>query len=139
MLLLWCLNALAAPAAALTQRERPETPEALIADLRDGRPPDQLFAVRELRRLTRISIAETNHRDPIRSMEARQFLIVFDDALAPTCTELLGSPRLTRSCADILGMLETGAALPALEAALPDARRATRRHIERAIRAIKEP
>jgi hypothetical protein len=138
LILLWSLVAAAQTIQELIPRERPDTPEGLIADLQDGRSPDQLYAVRELRRLARISLSDVKHRDPIRSMEARQFLVVFDDKLAPICIENLPDTKLTRPCADILGLLETESALPALNAVLPDTRRGTRRHVERAIHAIEE-
>ena len=48
------------------------------------------------------------------SMEARQFLVIFDDRLAPACITLLPSRHLQRPCVDILGMLQAQAALTPL-------------------------
>jgi len=137
MLLLWSLTAVAA-GPGIAPRARPTTPEALIADLLEGKPSDQLFAVRELRRLTRQKLTDLKHRDPVRSLEAKQFLVVFDEQLAPACVEHLSAPKLRAQCADILSLLETKDALPALYRALPDANRRSQRRIMHAIEAIEE-
>ncbi len=138
MLLLLSLTASAQSIREPVPRPRPETPEELIAGLGGSHAPDQLYAARELRRLTRMSLKEVASRDAIRSLEARQFLAVFDNTLAPLCIELLPDPKLTRPCADILGLLETDAALPALRARQPETTRGTQRSIERAIQTIEE-
>ena len=138
MLLLLSITASAQSIKEPVPRPRPETPEELVSALGGSHAPDQLCAARELRRLTRMSLKETASRDPIRSLEARQFLAVFDNTLAPLCIELLTEPKLTRPCADILSLLETDAALPALKARLPETARGTQRSIERAIQTLEE-
>ena len=136
--MLWSLSAAGQEAMRPAERERPESPEGLIADLIDGREPDQLYAARELRRLTSVALSNLKSRDPIRSMEARQYLVIFDDQLAPACITHLSRPRLQRPCADILGMLQTEDALVPLQAIRSDARWPKSRRIDRAIGRIKE-
>ena len=120
------------------QRQRPTAPEDLIADLSEGRPPDQLFAARELRRLIREELKDLDHRDPVRSMEARQNLALFDRVLAPMCVEKLSVEPLTASCADILGLLETEDALPALREVQESTTGRAQRRAVRAIERIEE-
>jgi hypothetical protein len=136
--LLWSLVAVGQVALGPAERERPDTPEGLIADLIDGRDADQLYAARELRRLTSVALRDHNGRDPIRSMEARQFLVIFDDRLAPACITLLTSRHLQRPCVDILGMLQAEAALTPLLALKSEASWPRRRRIDRAIGRLKE-
>ena len=109
-----------------------------MSDFLDGRPSDQLFAVRELKRLIRVSLTQERSRDPIQAIEARQSLVLFDEALAPACMERITDERLGSTCADILGLLETDAALPVLNEALQLAQKRNARRIRRAIRDIEE-
>ena len=137
--LLWSLAA-AGQAAPLepAERERPDTPEELIADLIDGRDVDQLYAARELRRLAAVALGDLSSRDPIRSMEARQYLVIFDDQLAPACIEQLGNTRLRRPCIDILGKLGTTAALEPLQALRSETGWLMTRRIDRAVKRIEK-
>lgn len=111
----------------------------LLADLLDGREGEQIFAARELRRQVEAAIRQLYFRDEVMVLEARQSLARFDEALAPLCIEVLERPSLTVPCADILGALETQAALPVLRDALEGAtKRGVRRHLAAAIAAIEQ-
>ena len=125
------------PAAVMPSK--PTTEAELLEDLLDGRESEQLFAARELRRQARVAVQQLYARDELTALEARQTLARFDETLAPVCMDVLVRPALTAACADILGTLETQAALPALQAALASAeRRSARRHLEDAIQAIDQ-
>jgi hypothetical protein len=114
--------------------------EAKIDELESSLARDRRLAAIQLRRETRRMLRDSERQggDEIRSLEARQTLMVFDDKLAPVCTEQLGVANLTALCAEILGLLETEAALPALETVLAEEHRAgVRKRVARAIERIR--
>jgi len=105
------------------------------ADLVGNDGPKQTYAARVLRRRVRSAwrVAARN-RDDLQTIEARQMLGEFDALVAPRCIRQLSNPGTLRPCAQILGMLETKAALEPLRMALAQSRpRCTRKAIERAI------
>ena len=62
----------------------------------------------------------------------------FDRKLAPRCTEYIEVPALTVPCADILRLLETTDALPALREALATTTKGrARRRLSRTIDALE--
>ena len=89
--------------------------ERYAGDLVGQDPHDRLFAARVIR--TRVREAwrwAGGATDQLRAIEARQMLSTFDVLVAPRCTRQLSVANLLRPCAQILGMLEFEAALPAL-------------------------
>jgi hypothetical protein len=115
------------------------TPADLMRHLAGDDVPDRLLAARDLRRMARRSLKLSNRErgDELVINDALVQLAELDRLAAPTCTALLTAGGVARPCADLLGILETAAALPALHAALPTASRSNRRHIERAIKRIE--
>lgn len=105
------------------------------ADLVSGDGPKETYAARVLRRRVRSAWrAAARDREDFQAIEARQILGEFDALVAPRCIRQLSNPRTLRPCAQILGMLETEAALEPLQTALTEPLgRCTRKAIERAI------
>ncbi len=133
----------AAPVMKTPVRDRGDASlETRIDELESEVPRKRKLAALSLRRLTRqyTRDADREHGDEIQSLEARQALMVFDDALARTCIERLAVSNLTGLCADILGMLGTTAAEPPLEEQLRrEDRRSVVRRIDKALAAIRTP
>lgn len=117
----------------------PPTAAELMRALGGDNGPDRLLAARDLRRMARRNLKLSNRRrgDELVINDAIVQLDELDAEAAPTCAALLTEGAVARPCADILGILETAAALPALRAALPTASRHNRRHLERAIARIE--
>jgi len=113
--------------------------ERFARDLVGQNPHDRLFAARVIR--TRVREAwrwAGGATDHFRTIEARQTLSTFDVLIVPRCTHQLSVANLLRPCAQILGMLESNAALPALLEANKSARlRRDKRAVERAIDRIR--
>jgi len=99
-----------------------------------------LFAARELRRQVRWALRVTS-RDEGASLSASEGWLMledFDRSLAPACIKGLDEPNISGPCATILGLLETEAALPALQESLHKTRRPqVRRKTQRAINNIQ--
>lgn len=114
--------------------------EHYVSELSNARASQRLYAVRVLEARVRRAIQATEHHAPgdLEFDDATSELQLFDEALAPACVAVLGERNVAPACADILGLLETKAALPALEAAqkAPVSNRAAR-HIRRAIGLIE--
>jgi len=92
--------------------------ERYADDLVGQDPAKRLFAVRVLRTRAREACRIASKRgEEIRNIEARQTLADFDTLVAPRCIRQLKVDSIRQPCAEILGMLETTAALPALKAA----------------------
>ena len=131
----WAVNA--EPAVATPQQGL----VSLLDDLSGSRPPDRLFAARELRRQVRGAIRATRRNRPgsLASDDAMAQLEDFDRTVAPRCISVLGKDDVRLHCAEILGMLETAEALAPLRAALEQEQRPrVRRHIQRAITLVEE-
>ncbi len=113
--------------------------ERYAGDLVGQDPHDRIFAARTIR--TRVREAwrwAGGATDHLRAIEARQTLSFFDVLVAPRCTRQLTVPNVMRPCAQILGMLETKDALPALEDAYQTAQqRRDKRAIQVAIERIQ--
>ena len=119
--------------------QEPPGPLDLMRDLSGQDGPDRLLAARDLRRMARRNLKLSNRQrgDELVVNDAIVQLAELDHLVAPTCSGLLTAGAVARPCADILGILETVTALPALQAALPSAGRRNRRHLERAIKRIE--
>ena len=87
------------------------------SDLVGTDAPNRLYAVRVLRRRVRTAwrLAVRDGTD-MHILEARQTLSEFDSLVAPRCIRQLEVPATLKACAQILGMLETKAALLPLRA-----------------------
>jgi hypothetical protein len=116
--------------------------EEQIDELESENAKDRKLAAMSLRRMTRqyTRAADREHGDEMQILEARQGLMVFDDALSRTCIERLAVSNLTGPCADILGMLGTADAAAPLEAQRArEERRRVQRKIDKALAAIRAP
>ncbi|MEL6345682.1 MAG: hypothetical protein AAFV53_21415 [Myxococcota bacterium] len=108
--------------------------DVLLRTLQHGRQPEQIDAAKDLRRHVRLMISHLGFKDMALSMEARQSLSDLDETLAPVCISKLPQEHLMGVCAEILGMLETTEALPALELALEATEnRGARRKVQRSV------
>lgn len=131
----WATNA----QSALGEKKAKSVPE-LVADLDDEDAPERLYAARTLRRQVKHALRLSQGREGSESADdALVELQQFDDLLAPRCISAVGrADNITVHCADILGSLETAAALPALEQALlKEARPRPHRHLDEAVAAIR--
>jgi hypothetical protein len=108
-----------------------------VNDLDSADPHIRLFAARVLLRRTREAARNgAKESNDMRALEGRQLLSVFDRTLAPQCMRQLKTKNIVRPCVQILGLLETSAALAPLQALLqadppPCLQRATRHAISR--------
>ena len=121
---------------------RPMGLEDYIQDLSDDNRSDRLFAARELRRRVRRTTQLANGRPgSLRSEEARNDLLIYDQRLAPAMYQvLLQQPELRAPCVDILRYLETTDAKPVLTQARqedPDAGYSEK--IDRALLQVTNP
>ena len=109
------------------------------ADLVGDDEPKRLYAARVLLRRVRTAwrLAVRDDAD-IRTIEARQTLSEFDELVAPRCIRQLTVRSTVKTCAKILGLLETQAALSTLEEQLNTAqKRRTQRALRRAIERVE--
>lgn len=120
--------------------DQERTSADLVGELRHENAARRLYAARELRRQARAALRDADAPPgSIRADESIVALRLFDEKVAPTCAEIVDKDvDIALQCADILGMLETQAALPALRAA---AARNTNprllRHLHRAVDRIE--
>jgi hypothetical protein len=128
-----------APTHPGSGREEPPGLADTVAALRGADGPDRLLAARDLRRLARRNLRLSNRSggDELLVQEALVLLEEMDRLVAPTCIGLLQAGAVARPCADVLGVLETADALPALRDALSTAGRLERRRFARAIARIE--
>ena len=85
-------------------------------DLDSADRHDRLFAARVLHRRVRAAQrVGTKSNQSIRVLEAQQRLDDFDQLIAPQCTRLLGVDNISVLCINILGLLQTEAALQPLQ------------------------
>lgn len=132
MLLLLLRAALAAPPTPIAP-ELEMDPQQLVANLKGDVLKDRVYAARELRRQARLAVADLSSSDDLRAAEARLRLEALDSDVAPACIAALPDPKVSGLCADVLRVLETTEALPALRAELPGARGAQARKLSKAI------
>ncbi len=140
---------LASPAAraqpgAQVVQTGPRTFDDYLGQLLEPDASDRLFAARELRRRVRraVRLARRGDRASLAVADALASLDDFDRYLAPRCIEAVEHTErfgnILVPCADILGLLGTREALPALRAAREaETRRRPRRHLDRAVQAIE--
>jgi hypothetical protein len=134
------LAGLLAVAPNLPGVEAPQTTLDLINDLRHENPSRRLYAARELRRQARHALRDANARPgSLKADESLVALTLFDEKVAGICIDAVASDEnIARQCADILGLLETVAARPALSAAAARAdARGLQRALARALRRIE--
>jgi hypothetical protein len=142
LVLLWGLTATTAQAAGPLKGlpiKQDTSTLRYASDLVGSDAPNRLYAVRVLRRRVRTAwrLAVKDGSD-MHLLEARQTLSEFDSLVAPRCIRQLDVPATLRPCAQILGMLETSAALPSLRKQLAQPNGwSTRRAIDKAIRRIE--
>ncbi len=109
-----------------------------LSDLLSGSASRRRFAARNLLKGTRTALRTVESRNPEIQAEALLYLEDMDRQVAPECMENLDKPELLLPCAKLLGLLETQAALPVLQAALPMAEGGrTQRAITAAIESIQ--
>jgi len=110
-----------------------------VVDLESPDPHRRRLAIRTLRGRIHAELRRSARSgDPLVRDEATLVLDDADHGVAPRCIEDIDQPELTRPCADILAMLETTAALPALRSQLSiGTRAAARHHLERAITVLE--
>ena len=76
--------------------------------------------------------------DDLTRAGALQVLTDFDQQVAPTCIRHLAVTEITGACAEILRVLETRAALPALQAQLQvETRRRVKKRLKKAIERLE--
>ena len=102
-------------------------------------PHDRLFAARVIRARVREAWRWAGGgAHQLRTIEARQNLSNFDVMVAPRCIRQLSEPNVMRPCAQILGMLESKAALSALQQAYKSTEnRRSKRALHHAIEQIR--
>ncbi len=142
LLLLLALGATPAQAGTEAYAPRlklPDTMQGYAQDLVGEDAANRVLAARALRR--RIKVELRGLRGPAGSvsrMEALADLADYDNVVAPACIEGLSVANTRRPCADILRMLETRDALPALAAARDaEPRKGVRRRLDRALISIQ--
>ena len=113
--------------------------ERYASDLVGQDAHKRLFAARVLRTRVREAWRVAGKAgDDLRNTEALQTLSDFDTLIAPRCIRQLAVANTLRPCADILGMLETKDALPALRNAQNNVQqRRDRRVLKSAIERIE--
>ncbi len=121
-----------------------ESTERWVADLLGDDRSDRTYAARVLRSRVRLAVRRARRSEPgsLDHDEALATLDTFDTLVAPACVQALSAPGATRACADLLGLLGTGAAAGPLEALLAREGRdapgpCTRRRIARALERIR--
>jgi len=135
--LLWASPADSAP--AIPPGSPPPTFGSYLHKLTGDDRSDRLFAGRVLRRQVRGALRATRRDRPGRLAydAGLAALDEFDRELAPACIATLDVRNVAGLCADILGLLETQAALePLREARAGEERARTQRRIDRAITRI---
>jgi hypothetical protein len=99
---------------------------------------DRLYAARVLlRRIRTAWRMSTKDDDSIEVLEARQTLNEFDEIVAPRCLRMLSKSNTAKPCIQILGMLETEAALDPMRQQLGSAGWCQARLLRRAIGQIE--
>jgi len=104
-----------------------ETVEDWVRDLQKKDPAKRLFAARTIRTELRVALNQSANSPSgsIRADEALARLDDFEKLAAPVCIAHIenaddpnrgNAKKLALSCGDILGMLQTDAAIPALKA-----------------------
>lgn len=120
--LLLAMALLPLPAGAVGNRlgpaVRPPTLEKLAQDLTNQNPARRSYAGRVLLRQVKTARREAARGpdDDLTRGTAMQTLTDFDRLVAPVCTRHLSLVEITSPCAEILGYLQTRAALPSLRA-----------------------
>ena len=111
-------NAIAAGPLTTMPIDQDTSTERYASDLLGSDVSERLYAARVLRRRVRSAwrIAGRNGAG-LHAIEARQTLAHFDVVVAPRCIRQLTMKGIRVPCAQILGMLETNDALPALKTA----------------------
>jgi len=113
----------------------------LAKDLDKGSKADKNFAVREIKRQIRNLLRELRTKDELYTIEPMFQLKEFDALVAPVCIEdVKEHNEMTGHCADILRMLETKEALPALYTAAEQTGKldkATMKRVQKAIDVIE--
>ncbi len=119
----------------------PHSVEKYAQDLTSTNRAKRRFAARVLLRRVRTArrLAARGPEDDLTRAEAQQTLTDFDHLVAPRCTDHLSTVEISGPCADILRLLETKAAIPALESHLQEeSRPGVRRRIEKALHTIRQ-
>jgi len=136
---LWSSQALAAGVVAAGQA--PPGVDDYLADLDGGDKAKRRLAARSLRGMLRGELrrASTKNSADISHIEALMLLDDLDRRLVPRCVEVLQEPALMVPCADILRLLETTTAIPALQQAIATrTSRRAHRHLRRALQILNE-
>ena len=108
------------------------------SDLVGSDASDRLYAARVLLRRVRTAWKlSTKDDDSIEVLEARQTLTEFDEIVAPRCLRMLSTSNTAKPCIQILGMLETEAALDPMRQQLASAGWCQTRLLRRSIGQIE--
>jgi len=136
---LWTGTAVATTPRVEWSGQGAQSTTELIRQLSSSDRAVRLLAARSLRTEVRANLRLIKREHGILSAAALVQLDDFDRHLAPVCIARLEMRDLTRPCADILRLLETEAALPAIdEAIMVERRTSARKRLEKAARAIRE-
>lgn len=139
-LLLLSLGGAAHAAGVQAPGQAPPQLADYLEDLDSGDQAKRRLAARTLRTMVKVEVKRSARvgGDDLQRDEALLSLQDFDKQLAPRCMEYLAAPALAVPCADILRLLETTEALPALrEAAATTTRRRALRRLRRTIDALE--
>ena len=109
-------NVLAAGPLPTSPVRQDTTTERYADDLVGQDVSDRLYAARVLLRRVRTAWRVAGRKgDALQTIEARQTLANFDQLVAPRCIRQLAVRNVRIPCTQILGMLETKEAVPALQ------------------------
>ncbi len=123
----------------------PDSPDTsldrYLADLNGTDRSDRLFAARELKSRLKKALRDVkpSRQASLAYAESQAILGDFQQMVVPACVQALDLANVAPVCADILGLMESREAIPALRASLkssPPPR--LYRHINRALKRIAQ-
>jgi len=141
LIIVWCNlipTALASGPNVHSPRAQDTSNVRYASDLVGSNAADRLYAARVLLRRVRSAWkSSVKDSDDIDVLEARQTLSEFDEIVAPRCLRMLSTNNTAKPCIQILGMLETKAALEPMHQQLASAGWCKARLLRRAIGRIE--